>query len=818
MKLSRGITSFLLSVTMLSSLIGTPASLNADTDPEKAIINESLLPEVLDYDIAIAKEYTDRLYDEEPDLNTAAFINRNNIRTLCIFGRDIKYIDDSGIVRDKSNRLARVANGYTNPKNNISVFYPDNIANGISVSYDDYEVGLLPPATGNGTASSALLIASGQRTVSDSVMYTDTFGQNSSAQFCQIFDGVTAKITAYDSNANVIATFRLQTGGLLPGISPDGCLTLTDEKNDGIIGSLSAPVCTRNGISRPAVYRMAPSSGSDEIIVEIVDAPSATASGDSTGNFPTTVIFSYTISAASALNFEDTTIYENYTAASEGSTPNLYVGNCRALLGSSAGQKQKARTLVRFPTLMLNSTVAGYFDEGCILSVNYNFRTSFSDGYAEPRTILAYIATSRWRENTSVYSESLWNAKGSYVGKATVTQADHIGAPFDTYSIDISLAYKKWKNRSASDYGIMLVADDEANQSVPAVMLGAKENPDSGTSDVKPFVSVDYTRLYSGIIYRLKNVGTGNYMTVENGHPYKKMSVKDAPKNSNTPLFSQEFVFEFLDGQNAYRIRPICSVFGKYCTLDIIRGGKALASGQKLQTYTAVDPTAQTFAVNSLGDRNTIEIVTKSNTSLAVSAAATGTQLELSTKSDGNSKQQWILERSELTDEYYYYSKMGMSFPINSATPKITSDFGPRSVSVGSSNHGGIDIGASSGTPLISMFEGRVIHFGNDSGRGNNIIVEATKDYYNAYDSQIRLRFVYMHMSEAANITDSSIYIGGTVARDRQIGKVGNSGTSGGAHLHLAVNINGSTSFNPSDCISPVMLFPDIGFIIGIEN
>lgn len=134
MKLSRRITSFLLSVTMLSSLIGIPASLNADTDTEKAIINENLLPEVLDYDIAIAKEYTDRLYDEEPDLNTAAFINRNNIRTLCIFGQDIKYIDGNGNVRDKSNRLARVTNGYTNPKNNISVFYPDNIANGISVS------------------------------------------------------------------------------------------------------------------------------------------------------------------------------------------------------------------------------------------------------------------------------------------------------------------------------------------------------------------------------------------------------------------------------------------------------------------------------------------------------------------------------------------------------------------------------------------------------------------------------------------------------------------------------------------------------------
>lgn len=93
--------------------------------------------------------------------------------------------------------------------------------------------------------------------------------------------------------------------------------------------------------------------------------------------------------------------------------------------------------------------------------------------------------------------------------------------------------------------------------------------------------------------------------------------------------------------------------------------------------------------------------------------------------------------------------------------------------------HTGIDIGASSGTPIIAAGSGTVIASRFMSGYGNCIMID--------HGSKVT---VYAHMSSRA------ASVGQTVSAGETIGYVGSTGMSSGPHLHFEVRVNGSVQ-NP---------------------
>ena len=100
-------------------------------------------------------------------------------------------------------------------------------------------------------------------------------------------------------------------------------------------------------------------------------------------------------------------------------------------------------------------------------------------------------------------------------------------------------------------------------------------------------------------------------------------------------------------------------------------------------------------------------------------------------------------------------------------------------------SHAGVDIGASEGTPVYSISDGKVVfaEYGYNGGYGNKIVVQ---HYINGQN----YTSLYGHLS-AINVN-----VGDIVTKDSVIGFVGNTGNSYGAHLHLNLCI-GLTS-----CIS----------------
>lgn len=123
------------------------------------------------------------------------------------------------------------------------------------------------------------------------------------------------------------------------------------------------------------------------------------------------------------------------------------------------------------------------------------------------------------------------------------------------------------------------------------------------------------------------------------------------------------------------------------------------------------------------------------------------------------------------------YSGGAFVWPCPSST-RVTSDFGNRlSPTAGaSSNHKGIDIGASYGADIVAAADGKVTFAGYSKSSGNYVMISHGGGLYT----------VYCHASSLL------VSAGETVNAGQTIAKVGSTGISTGNHLHFGVSLNGS--------------------------
>lgn len=117
------------------------------------------------------------------------------------------------------------------------------------------------------------------------------------------------------------------------------------------------------------------------------------------------------------------------------------------------------------------------------------------------------------------------------------------------------------------------------------------------------------------------------------------------------------------------------------------------------------------------------------------------------------------------------------TWPCPSST-RVTSDYGTRVSPMGgaSSNHKGIDIGASGGAAIVAAADGTVTTAAYSSAAGNYVMIDHGGGLYT----------VYMHASALL------VSPGQTVSDGQTIAQVGSTGISTGNHLHFGVSLNGS--------------------------
>lgn len=113
----------------------------------------------------------------------------------------------------------------------------------------------------------------------------------------------------------------------------------------------------------------------------------------------------------------------------------------------------------------------------------------------------------------------------------------------------------------------------------------------------------------------------------------------------------------------------------------------------------------------------------------------------------------------------------------------ITSRFGVRS-SIRVSSHTGLDIAASTGTPIAAAASGTVTFSGRKGSFGNMIVITHGNG----------VQTYYAHCS--------ALYVtaGTQVSQGQTIAAVGSTGNSTGPHLHLEVRVNG-VAYNPQNYV-----------------
>lgn len=117
-----------------------------------------------------------------------------------------------------------------------------------------------------------------------------------------------------------------------------------------------------------------------------------------------------------------------------------------------------------------------------------------------------------------------------------------------------------------------------------------------------------------------------------------------------------------------------------------------------------------------------------------------------------------------------------LGWPLSSSSPNynaITSYFGNRESPVpgASTNHRGIDIGVSTGTPVYSSADGYVLDVQHTGVRGLFVLIKHGNNLYTRYQ----------------HLSSSNVSAGQYVKRGQQIARSGNSGIGSGPHLHFEV-------------------------------
>lgn len=134
----------------------------------------------------------------------------------------------------------------------------------------------------------------------------------------------------------------------------------------------------------------------------------------------------------------------------------------------------------------------------------------------------------------------------------------------------------------------------------------------------------------------------------------------------------------------------------------------------------------------------------------------------------------------------YKNSSLGLAMIQQPVTGSITSRFGVSS-RIRVSTHTGLDIAASTGTPVIPVAPGTVTYSGYKGSYGNLVIINHGKN-----DAGQTIETYYAHNSRL------NVSVGDVVNQNSIISYVGSTGNSTGSHLHLEIRINGK-AVNPQN-------------------
>lgn len=175
----------------LINVYASAESVDTSSETILGVLSENDIPECLALEVSENSKFAARLYEKETALDTVLFANKDGSETVYIFNEDVKYIDESGIVADKSNKLysnieSRAYSSdysYVNKENDINTYFPKSLKTDVGVSVE---------AQGQAIEMYPVSDVISQVTADDDlygVYYDDVFGEFTGIRYEPSFSG-----------------------------------------------------------------------------------------------------------------------------------------------------------------------------------------------------------------------------------------------------------------------------------------------------------------------------------------------------------------------------------------------------------------------------------------------------------------------------------------------------------------------------------------------------------------------------------------------------------------------------------------------------
>ena len=409
---------------------------------------------------ALDNGYVARLNDEEPNLNTLIFACSDGSKVMRVFEYPVKYVDSSGVVRDKSLALSHKAeSGYFRADTDVVSLFPKNLSDGIRLTYENSEIELrlvpefsetvlsaqptVPQQAVNALTDTELAqISATASTTNEGKSVAYVYDASTILEYTPTYNGFKEDIVVSEYTGQTEYTFRLYTGGLklveqgegFRLVGADGetraylgdIIIFTADERNNTFGSMTAETIRENEEYKLTIHVDADYLRDERTVYPIRIDP--------------TISVNYDANGAGAI--EDVTL--NSLSGSDGDSWSLTVGK-RATYGIS-------RILMRFPALSLSAID----NASQITSATVELRDLMCEDDA--LTVYAHTYTGNvWSESTANWSNTgSTNYASASLSSRTISYANGTSASArgtslaHRYAFDITSAVKGWKNGTYS--------------------------------------------------------------------------------------------------------------------------------------------------------------------------------------------------------------------------------------------------------------------------------------------------------------------------------------------------------------------------------
>jgi len=385
--------------------------------------------------------YIGRVASQEKDLYTLVFKNSNGSYTKKIYSHPVKYVDDTGVVRDISLELGQNKDGsFSTASHEIVTTFKKNPVNGITIDYKDVSIRMVPALTGNKAPAATIS--------SDNKKITYNLDSTTAYVYELTYAGYKEDIVVKKYTGQTEYTFKLFTNGLtLEKINETYCLTDSNGEVKATIGDVIIFTADeRNNTFGSMTYETV-RQNQEYIITIHVDADYLK---DPNTVYPIridpTIEIKYANNGAGAI--EDVTLNSN--AGSDGSSTSLLIGK-RNTYGIS-------RVLLKVPALTFDAIpYAASITSATIAIRDIMCQSSSLDIYCHK------FLGGTWTESTASWSSVNPNNYGSYLDMYTVSYSNGVAQPTDhSYAFDITSLVREWySSSSAQNMGVIFKAADE---------------------------------------------------------------------------------------------------------------------------------------------------------------------------------------------------------------------------------------------------------------------------------------------------------------------------------------------------------------------